>query len=177
MPHPEKVLNGACLRLCLDAFEERDAANWQPLSDQDVSVCEELGTVWVHKLSWKEFCSRTATAWQVCNTSTVTEVDSNLVVFIQNGNDTREIRNQHMAILNVRMARLTHSILVNSDKLAIQREVMQAIVATVTDHHEWLRSTRIDPDAVWLAKLSIGATTAAPSSYQVTLDIELVNPV
>jgi hypothetical protein len=177
MPHPEKVLNGACLRLCLDAFEERDAANWQPLSDQDVSVSEELGTVWVHKLTWKEFRSRTATSWQVCDASTITEVDSNLVVFVQNGYDTREIGDEHMSILNICMARLTHSILVNSDELAIQREVMQAIVAAVTDHHEWLGSTRIDPDAVWLAKLSISATTAAPRSYQVTLDIELMNPV
>jgi methylaspartate ammonia-lyase len=133
--------------------------------------------VWVHKFTWKEFRSRTATSWQVCDASTVTEVDSNLVVFVQNGYDTREIRNQHMAILNIRMARLTHAILVNADKLAIQGEVMQAIVATVTDHHEWLGSARIDPDAVWLAKLSISTTTAAPRSYQVTLDVELMNPV
>ena len=99
-----------------------------------------------------------------------------LVIFVQQRDHAAEVGNNHHIMPEEAIARASHTIGIELDKLAIHREVLQAMILSVGNGQEWLVSASVEPKTVWALDLALIRSRASKGAYPVCIFVVLMNP-
>ena len=138
---------------------------------------EEGGIVGVDELAWDELVSSGISKVLLVTVKVaIAELHDHFVVLIEKGDHAVQVRNQHLSVAKVEVARLPHAFRDEADVLAVQREVLDASIGTIGDGEHGFMTAIIQPKTVGAVDLARFASAATEGANPVCVFVVLVDP-
>ncbi len=137
-------------------------------------LADELRVMRVDKLTRQPLLTRRSPQLR---RRAVTQLHYYFVLAVEERDHAVQVRDKHQIATQVEVAGAAHAFGDELDVLAVQGEVLEAVVGAVGNHEERLFASRIHPDTMRLKHLARLFALAAEGADVLAVQAELVNPV